>query len=131
MWEAHNWSKGARLSIGAITAVPVLVGWALLFRMFFAGTRTIPDLGPIAAILVVGFPVMMAFVVFLLYVPAALNNARLSPGLRFLWIVGFVTAGPLVIPFYWFREVMRAPYRPDADGLAPGVAPPRKHARAQ
>ena len=51
--------------------------------------------------LVLGIPVVIGSFVFSVQ---ACRDKRLPMWARFLWLTGFWTVGPLLFPFYWWRD---------------------------
>ena len=118
MWEAHNWTKRARLLLGALTAVPVVVGIAAAMRTLARPTVGLTTGGEGFCVLCVAH-IFMVFMLLLAYIPASYNNQRLSRSVRRLWMAGFILAGIVTMPAYWYRHIWNAPYHPDEGRLAP------------
>jgi hypothetical protein len=89
VWEAHNWSKGDRLWLGAFTLLPVAVGIAIPIRALLQAEPLFGGTG--FCVLCLAHP-LMVFMLLTAYAPAAFNNHRISKGSRILWLIGFVTA---------------------------------------
>lgn len=124
MWDARSWSASTRRWVGFYTLIGVAVGLAAL-----AATIADPQRGlagairPETAWLVYFTMPIMILVMIVLYTPAALSNPRLTGATRGLWIAGFVLAGIVAIPLYWYLHVMNAPYAPP-DPRSPEADPP-------
>ena len=116
MWEAHNWTRSDRRWIGLFTLLPVLVGVAAVIRVLLDPAGLLGG-GEGPCVLCLAHP-LMVFMLLLLYAPAVFNNPRLSPPLRRLWLVGFVVAGIVTLPVYWYRHIWSAPYQPDDSNFA-------------
>lgn len=135
MWEAHNWSKGDRLWIGLFSVLPILAWVIVPITMLSDDPPTIAEMGWAMTFLLVAFPVL-TLMLMLLYLPAIINNKRISGGMQTLWIVGVFTAAPLALPWYWYVHVWKAPYAPEPelpgrDAQPGGALPPHgAHAHA-
>ncbi len=115
MWEAHNWKKSDRLWLGIFTLLPVMVGLAILLRALMQPDRGFLGAGSAPCVLCLALP-FMVFMLMVVYLPALVNNQRISKGMRYLWFIGFLVAGFVLLPMYWLLHVWRAPYQPDNDG---------------
>ncbi|HJL17344.1 MAG TPA: hypothetical protein RMH99_16875 [Sandaracinaceae bacterium LLY-WYZ-13_1] len=58
------------------------------------------------------FPMLvpyLTFAVLLVYTTLLVNDPRIGRGFKMLWFSGFVLAGPITVPAYWYAHVWRAP----------------------
>ncbi len=69
-------------------------------------------LNELAGVMTTGLWMTLTFVVFLVYGALLANNPRLSKAERITWYVLFTFAGPVSLPLYWFKEVLRVKYEP-------------------
>lgn len=115
MWEAHNWKKSDRLWLGLFTLLPVLVGLAIPLGAIMRPDAGLFGAGPGPCVLCLALP-FMVFMLLMVYVPTLINNPRISKGTRYAWFIGFLIAGFVTLPLYWFLHVWPVPYQPDDDG---------------
>ncbi|MFW5875635.1 MAG: hypothetical protein ACOCXM_02745 [Myxococcota bacterium] len=54
---------------------------------------------------------LLMFLLVLFFGAFAMNNRRLGGTGKVLWTLGFLLAGPIIIPLYWYIHVWHAPHR--------------------
>jgi hypothetical protein len=119
MWESHNWSRGDRILIGAFLLLPLSFG-ALVALVTFLELVGSPWTAGATVMPLVGYLLPFALaMVGLLLVPVVLNDRRLSRGARAWWLIGFLFAGFVVVPLFWYFQVWKAPYGRDPARRAP------------
>lgn len=124
MFEARRMTRATRLSLGAITLLPLVVTlWWLVETLVSPGVGLVAAFGVQAgAVLTLMLPLMILSVL-LLYFPALLSNASIPREERWLWGVGFVLVGVFVVPVYWWKHVWREPYEVGDAGGGLGSRP--------
>lgn len=118
MYEARRMTRATRAALGLITLLPLAVTvWWLVETLLAPGAGLVAALGlESGRVLTLMLP-FMVLAVLVFYFPALLANRAVPREERWLWGVGFVLLGLLVVPAYWWLHVWNEPY--DLDPPSP------------
>jgi hypothetical protein len=122
---AEALSPRARLVLLLLALAMAVLSFVVILSLGLWPNAGLLALNELAGVLTTGLWVALTFVVFLVYGALLANNPRLSKAERIMWYVLFTIAGPISLPTYWFKEVLRVKYEPVFDRR---LAPAREHA---
>jgi hypothetical protein len=110
--------RATRVVVGALAFVPLVIIVAAAVR----GAATPSDPSPAAGVpattdvggMLIGTVLVMALLV-LFFGAFVFNDRHMPTQTKALWLVGFLVGAPVVIPLYWYMNVLHAPrHRQDA-----------------
>lgn len=101
-----------RVVLGILAFVPAAIGVAILVGLVAAAPDTevaSMTAAPVANAGLYGGLLAM-FLLLLFFGAFVMNNRRIGPTSKAWWAVGFLLAGPVTIPLYWYMHVLHAPH---------------------
>lgn len=99
--------RGTRILLGGLAFLPIAIAVVVLSTL--AGAPDVETIPGVGAVLYGGMLLMFLLVIF--FGAFVMNNRRIGGSSKALWVAGFLLAGPIIIPLYWYVHVLHAPHR--------------------